>query len=117
MYLKTSLKGDKVITNAIQSIKLQLELIYKELSCRTIDIVNLNEDISIICDDEGLLISGNPVFQIVDDNGNVRQIAGTFLIAHDVMTEDGRDARGFKNVDDAVKLMGTTSVEVIDFTK
>jgi|SRR5699024_1930797 len=116
MYLKTLLNGNKIVTNVIESGKLNLEQMQDEIGCRTIDIVNLNDNIAIICDDEGLLVANNPVYSIIDDNGNERQIAGTFLIAKDVMTEDGPDARGFDNLKEARELMGTTKISVIGVT-
>ena len=40
-----------------------LEEYYKYIDCRLVDIVQLTEEVVAIVDDEGLLKSGNPVFE------------------------------------------------------
>src|SRR5690625_5674453 len=70
-----SLKVDIVEKN-IMDISSNLSFFYNSINCERIDIVSLTDKIDAVVDDEGLLVSDNPVFDI---NG-VHQIAGEFLI-------------------------------------
>lgn len=89
-----------------------LEDTYKELGCRTIDMISLEGGFTAIVDDEGLLVSDNPVFSLNKDI----KVAGTFLVGKTEHTDDGMDITDC-NVDDAYaffkvfqdfSLMGTT---------
>lgn len=60
---------------------------YKEIGCNAIDMVSLEGDFTVIVDDEGLLVSDNPVFAL--DN-NIR-LAGTLLVGKTEYTDDGVD--------------------------
>lgn len=117
MYIKVQFLNNAIMSSKVNVNKMDLEDYYKELNCRTIDIVNLNEDIAIICDDEGLLVSDNPVFEIEDGQGNQRQIAGVFIIAKDVMTEDGPEAVGFEDISELEKLIGEFKISIIGITR
>jgi len=67
----------------------KLETFYKEIGCNLITMVDIGEDYTLICDDEGLLVADNLVntFTI---NGQEYDIAGDFL----VMKVEGEDVRG-----------------------
>lgn len=52
----------------------------------TIDIVDFNEDLCLIVDDEGLLKSGNRVYEIHLD-GTTHQIAGRFAFGRNEFCE------------------------------
>lgn len=60
----------------------------RHIGSRMIDIVSLSEDIAVIVDDEGLLISENPVFDF-NLYGNTFQLAGTLLFASQDINSDG----------------------------
>lgn len=65
----------------------RLEDFNYHINSRMIDIVSLTEDIAVIVDDEGLLISENPVFDL-NLYGNTFQLAGTLLFASQELNED-----------------------------
>lgn len=58
------------------------------IGSRMIDIVSLSEDIAVIVDDEGLLISDNPVFDLTLYDNNF-QLAGTLLFASQDINAEG----------------------------
>lgn len=64
-----------------------LEGAYKEIGCNTIDIVSLEGGFTVIVDDEGFLVSDNPVFAL----NNKIKLAGTLLVGKTEHTDDGRD--------------------------
>jgi hypothetical protein len=67
---------------------------YAELiGSRLIDVVPFDEVYDIIVDDEGLLVSENPVFEIETENGDV-QLAGKLLFMKRVETDDGLENVG-----------------------
>lgn len=65
----------------------RLEDFNYHINSRMIDIVTLTEDIAVIVDDEGLLVSDNPVFEF-NIYGNTFQLAGTLLFASQDINSD-----------------------------
>lgn len=63
----------------------------QHIGCSMIDIAYLSRDVCIIVDDEGLLKSGNPVFEVKTANGHSLQLAGTLLVAGNKETDDGAE--------------------------
>lgn len=76
--------------------KNRLQTYYKLIDCDCIDIVNLTEDIAVIVDDEGLLKSGNPVFEVKYKDRTL-QLAGTMIFVKNVYTHEGIDSAGFND--------------------
>src|SRR5690625_7023782 len=85
-----SLKRDIVEKN-IMDISSNLSFFYNSINCERIDIVSLTDKIDAVVDDEGLLVSDTPVFDI---NG-VHQIAGEFLIGKVKVSEGDTETGGF----------------------
>lgn len=95
----------------------KLNFFYNNLDCQTIDVVPLNESLAIICDDEGLLISDNPVFVIIDKNGNKREIAGKFMIAKNQLTDEGMDTVGFDSLNEIISAIESLNIGLLGVTK
>ncbi|MFZ7947242.1 MULTISPECIES: hypothetical protein [Bacillaceae] len=81
----------KVVSFASGGIKEKLTFFCKSIDCSTIDILAYNPTIDLILDDEGLFVSGNPVFEFP----NGLQVVGSFLVGRQVMTEEGIETVGF----------------------
>lgn len=85
-----------------ESIDEGLSFYYKQLGCNSIDIVEFNEELDLIVDDEGLLVSNNPVFEIPSklykDN---LHIAGSFLIGKRLnIRGGGSETVGFSDINE-----------------
>lgn len=89
---------------------------YSIIGCRSIDIVNLNKDIAVIVDDEGLLKSSNPVLQINTDDSNELQLSGKLIFAKNHYTDDGISLTGLSS-GECLELMISLKIKVIGVTK
>lgn len=89
---------------------------YNIIGCDTIDIVNLNEDIAIVVDDDGLLKSGTPVFEIKTEDGAELQLAGKLLFAKNNYTNDGTKLTGLTS-GEIFNLMINLEIRVIGVTR
>ncbi|MBM7715330.1 hypothetical protein JOC94_002317 [Bacillus thermophilus] len=69
----------------------KLSFFYNAIDCRTFDIIQYNPVLDLVVDDEGLFVSGNPVFEFK----NGIQIVGSFLVGRQVMTKEGLETVGF----------------------
>lgn len=69
----------------------KLSFFYNYIDCRTFDIIQYNPVLDLVVDDEGLFVSGNPVFEF----NNGIQIVGSFLVGRQVMTKEGLETVGF----------------------
>lgn len=106
-----SLKVDIVEKN-IMDISSNLSFFYNSINCERIDIVSLTDKIDAVVDDEGLLVSDNPVFDI---NG-VHQIAGEFLIGKVKVSEDATETVGFSSLEEVNQKLKDINVSVIGIT-
>lgn len=86
---------------------------YRIIDCDLIDIVNYSEEIAIVVDDEGLLKSGNPVFEINLPNGNQLHLAGTLVFAKD--PKNGESLTGL-DAGEIYNLMMNLDIKVIGVT-
>ncbi|RKJ50410.1 hypothetical protein D7X33_32650 [Butyricicoccus sp. 1XD8-22] len=94
-----------------------LDFYYKNLGCEMIDIVNYSREIAIVVDDEGLLKSNNPVFEVIDANGNKLHLAGNLLFAKNHFDEyEGVSLRGL-DAGEAYNLMMELKFKVIGVTR
>ncbi|MFD1362785.1 hypothetical protein [Lentibacillus salinarum] len=59
------------------------------------DVVPFDDEFDIAVDDEGLMVSGNPVIEIQTEYGT-QQLAGTLLFLKKKFTNDGIDLIGFE---------------------
>lgn len=80
----------KVVSFEGGGVKEKLSFFYDSIECRTFDIVQYNPVIDLVIDDEGLFVSGNPVFEFP----NGLQVVGSF-IGRQVMTKEGIETVGF----------------------
>src|SRR5690625_7577759 len=106
-----SLKVDIVEKN-IMDISSNLSFFYNSINCERIDIVSLTDKIDAVVDDEGLLVSDNPVFDI---NG-VHQIAGEFLLGKVKVSEDATKTVGFSRLEEVNKKLKDINISVIGIT-
>src|SRR5690625_3432329 len=106
MFVKYSLKEDGKVKQTIVSKPtetIKLDFFYEQLGCRLIEVVSLGESILVICDEEGLLVSQNPVFHLHNTKErNDIKIAGTFIIAKegedfDITSLDAVDVKRLVN--------------------
>lgn len=117
MYIKFHLsKVGRVETSTVTKPKSigKLEFFYEQLDCRLVEVVPLNDSMILICDEEGLLTSQNPVFNIFNFNGQENiQIAGSFIIA-----KEGKDFEITSlNSSDAKDVLDNISVSQFGITK
>lgn len=115
MYLITSYDPTKGIVTRLLNEKDKnkgLEFYYENIGCDIIDIVRISRKTLIICDDEGLLKRGNPIFSILLPNGEEFQIAGTFMIAK----KDGAKTVGFNSLSDVSKHLSNIKIGIIGIT-
>ncbi|KRG13912.1 hypothetical protein ACA30_13350 [Virgibacillus soli] len=81
----------KVVSFEGGGMKEKLSFFREEIDCHTFDIVQYTPVIDLVVDDEGLLVSGNPVFEF--PNGIL--IVGSFLVGRQVKTKEGIETVGF----------------------
>ncbi|MFD1363164.1 hypothetical protein [Lentibacillus salinarum] len=65
------------------------------INAELMDVVEFNEEIDIVVDDEGLLVSDNPVLEVVTEYG-AQQLAGTLLFLKKEFTNDGINLVGLE---------------------
>lgn len=91
---------------------------YKELAklidADLIDCVEYDEKFDIIVDDEGLLVCGNPVFEITTPYTTL-QLAGKLLFLKRVEKEDGITFAGM-SLDEAHELLSKLKIKFIGYT-
>ncbi len=91
----------------------KLSFHYNAIDCRVIDIVRYNEDLDLIIDDEGLFVTGNPLFEIPSKLYVEKlQIAGSFLIGKRMWTKDGYETVGFESEGEINQLLIEEGFEV-----
>src|SRR5690606_34797761 len=73
----------------------KLSFFRESIGCQWFDIVAYSEVLDLVVNDEGLMISGNPVFDFPND----MKIAGSFLVGRQLMTEEGVNTVGFDSVE------------------
>src|SRR5699024_10851863 len=76
----------------------KLEFFYKNIQCEYIDVVDVGNEyeLSIVCDDEGLLKSGNVVMDVYHESlKEPFSLAGALLIGKNINTDDGVEIEGF----------------------
>lgn len=121
MFLLTKMEDNfKIVTKIVPSSGHEeepLKFYYENLHCQMIDIVNLTDDLVIICDDEGILVSNNPVFSILTNGGTEQQIAGNFLIAKSKVTNDGITTVPFNSLSEIERLSKVIKIGVVGVTK
>lgn len=104
MTLKTKEKRAVRVEFCLDERKLKQELVYvkpsadykdfgKLIGSSFIDVVEFNEEIDIVVDDEGLLVSDNPVLGIDTPYGEV-QLAGSLLFVKKVHSIEGIELVG-----------------------
>ncbi|MFD2658511.1 DUF3846 domain-containing protein [Gracilibacillus thailandensis] len=77
---------------------------YRELiNADMIDIARFDDEFDIVVDDEGLLVEGNPVFDIQTQYGRI-QLAGNLLFLKKEIDEDGVSLVGMET-EEAFELM------------
>jgi len=95
----------------------ELKFYQNSIDCRTIDIVNLSKDVCIIIDDEGLLKSGNPVFEVKTEMiDEPLQLAGTMLFAGQTETDEGAEIDTL-STGKCLELLNNLKIRVIGVTK
>jgi hypothetical protein len=95
--------------------KSNLKDYYRIIDCDCIDIVNYSPKIAIIVDDEGLLKSDNPVFELLVGNGKSMQLAGKLVFTKNHCSDDGIYQVGL-SLGDLVKLMVNLKIRLIGVT-
>jgi|SRR5699024_5191946 len=85
------------------------------IGSRMIDIVSISDEIAVIVDDEGLLVSGNPVFNVQFDQLEM-QLAGTLLFASQKDTGEGLELISIRN-SDFLELADKLKLRIIGETK
>lgn len=102
-----------------KTVEEKTDFYYKTLKINTFDVIPYNEELEFIVDDEGLLKSGNPIFEIPSEiYVGPLHITGGFLIGKRVVTENKIETVGFSSKDEAdialrkaglkLKLIGVT---------
>lgn len=84
----------------------KLQHFYKKINCRIVDHISIcdNENnfiLEFIVDDEGLL-KNNFIYEVsatVSGETHKAHIAGNFIIAQTIETEEGMDFAGFSNIE------------------
>ena len=78
----------EVNLHEIQGDRVKFEHMYKVMECSTIEIVELNRGIDLLCDEEASYIEDNPSYYIGMANDNLlNQIIGISVIAKQVKGE------------------------------
>lgn len=92
---------------------------YEVLECRLIDIIEISDDVVIVCDSEGLMKQNNPVYEVMTTWGEKVNVAGNFLIAYNKLTNEGWDTRGFKNQEHLTELVmrDLNNIRLVGMTK
>ncbi|MDF2789972.1 MAG: hypothetical protein K0S80_3070 [Neobacillus sp.] len=88
---------------------------YHIIGCDCNDIVNYSQEIAIIVDDEGLLKSDNPVFELFNNNDNPLQLAGKLVFTKNHYGDDGISQVGFC-LGDLVELLVNLKIRLIRVT-
>lgn len=97
----------------------KLEFYYKMIKTDVIDVVSITDDIDIVVDDEGLLKSGSPVYEITRNDNLIppMQLAGVLLFGKNKVSEDGIEITGFDTKKDVVEFVNSISIKVVGKTK
>lgn len=92
----------KVLSVDDSDTEVKMNFFYNSLGCRLIDIVAYNEEIDLIVDDEGLLVSKNPLLEIANSfHKEPLMLAGNVLIGKKVFVAgEGYETVGFENPDE-----------------
>lgn len=94
----------------------ELKFYQDNIDCRMIDIVDLSKDVCIIIDDEGLLKSGNPVFEVKTEKiDEPLQLAGTMLFAVQMETDEGIEVSTLSTVE-CLELLNHMNIRLIGKT-
>ena len=102
-YIKVKLNEEEKVINVDYTVEKPSDMdsldFFHEHVAHTIDITNLNmleyqHDIAFIVDDEGLLISKNPIYRLIIGDC-VHHIAGTFLIGRNMVIDEEMHTVGF----------------------
>ncbi|WP_156151407.1 DUF3846 domain-containing protein [Domibacillus indicus] len=94
----------------------QSEALNKILECEGIDIVDYNDDIAVIVDDHGMLKSGNPVFEIITEDGYKLKLCGKLIFARNDYKEDSVDLAGL-SLGDIEKLKNSLNIKLTGLLK
>lgn len=97
----------------------KLQWFYKHIDTDTIDIVRITESIDIVVDDNGLLFSGKPVFEIIHQEFPNRplQLAGILLFGKNKFIEDeGMEVIGFSTEKEAIEFASRLKIKLIGIT-
>lgn len=91
----------------------KLTWFYNQINCDLVDFVSINNDVDIIVDDEGLLKSGNPVFEVSFTKSRSFQLAGILLVGKKVYTNDGIIVEGFDSIHELLNFANSMSVKLV----
>lgn len=80
-----TIEQDIKIIDAPSKEEDDLDFFYREIGCRTIDVVQFN-GLDIFVDDEGLLVSGNVVIEYYDNGEPIVILAGNLVITNGIDT-------------------------------
>src|SRR5690625_2440196 len=81
----------------------RLQTFYQHINCSSIEVTDITKDIDVIVDDEGLLVSGNPVLEVVHKKhpDRIHHLAGVLLFGKNKVSDDGVETVGFSNEHEA----------------
>ena len=86
---------------------------YNEIGCEIVDMVSIDDTFTAIIDDEGLLKSGNPVFEF----SNGYHFAGNILIATTKIKEDLEVELDSVNIERAFEFLSKYKARLVGVTK
>lgn len=90
----------------------QLGALNEILDCEGIDIVDYSDDIAIVVDDKGMFKQGNPVFEIIAEDGYKLKLCGKLIFARNDYKEDSVDLAGL-SLEDIEKLRKLLNIKLI----
>ncbi|WNS82194.1 hypothetical protein RRU94_15720 [Domibacillus sp. DTU_2020_1001157_1_SI_ALB_TIR_016] len=106
----------EILEIPIESGAHQSNALNEILECDGVDIVDYSEDIALIVDDQGKFKPGNPVFEIVVEDGYKLELYGKIVFARNVYNEDSVDLAGL-SLEEIEKLRNSLHINLIGILK
>lgn len=90
----------------------QSDALNKLLECEGIDIVDYSDDFAVIVDDQGVFKPGNPVFEVIAEDGCKLKLCGKLVFARNDYKEDSIGLAGL-NLGDIEKLRKSLNIKLV----
>lgn len=97
-----------------------LPFYYENIGCNLIEFVQIDREYSLVVDEEGLLKSGNPAWEItLKKSLKPVHVVGRFILVKDIETDDGMISVGFADENEAMQHYSKLidSIQLIGFVR